>query len=74
MDVIASYTPTEYEILLLDVGPDEAIALVAGIAERLRAEGAAVEHAGAWEAQLLGIGRRTLINRIERYGLPRPKK
>jgi transcriptional regulator with GAF, ATPase, and Fis domain len=25
-------------------------------------------------AQLLGIGRRTLINRIERYGLPRPKK
>jgi two-component system, NtrC family, response regulator AtoC len=25
-------------------------------------------------AQLLGIARRTLINRIERYGLPRPKK
>lgn len=25
-------------------------------------------------AQMLGIARRTLINRIERYGLPRPKK
>ena len=25
-------------------------------------------------AQMLGVARRTLINRIERYGLPRPKK
>ena len=25
-------------------------------------------------AQMLGIARRTLISRIERYGLPRPKK
>jgi hypothetical protein len=25
-------------------------------------------------AELLGISRRTLINRLERYGLPRPRK
>jgi DNA-binding NtrC family response regulator len=38
-DVIATYTPEEYELLLLDVGPTEAQAVVDAIVARVRSAG-----------------------------------
>jgi two-component system, NtrC family, response regulator AtoC len=46
-DVAATYTPNEYEALLLDVSPAEASTLVEKVAEEMRRAGAAVDVAVA---------------------------
>jgi DNA-binding NtrC family response regulator len=54
----------------------EQIGMSAKDQERLRIVSALERCAGnqSQAARLLGMSRRTLINRIEEYGLPRPRK
>jgi two-component system, NtrC family, response regulator AtoC len=46
-DVVATYTPNEYEVLILDVTPERAREISGDVASRMRANGVTVEFATA---------------------------
>ena len=63
-------------VLELDDGSPAALASAPAGDEKARIERALVETAGnqTRAAELLGISRRTLVNRLNRYGIARPRK